>query len=149
MPTKRGLLSLLLAASVHICPGICQSPGPDWPNCATGPQIRYGGWEFYRLGYQPPMNGRADALDATLEIDAQNDADGSRTICSLRVTPTGASANVTLDSRAGGCETGWGSKYAAFTNQTRRAPAAVVTFDAGKRLLSINQTWTCREGTQM
>jgi hypothetical protein len=95
------------------------------------------------------MDKRPDALDATLHIDAQNAADGSRTICFLRANVTGASPNVTLDSRAGGCETGWSEKYETFTSQTRKAPTAVVTFDVGKRELSISQTWTCREEGQL
>ncbi len=149
MAFKHVFISLLFATSFYIRHGICQSPGPDWPNCATSAKVIYGGWEFYRLSYQPPMDARPDALDATLQIDAQNAADGSRTICFLHANVTGASLNLTLDSRGGGCETGFGKKYEAFTSQTQRAPTAVVTFDVGKRELSINQTWTCREKGQL
>jgi hypothetical protein len=149
MASKHGFFSLLLALSLHIRHGRGQSPGPDWPNCAAVSQVRYGGWEFYRLSHEPPMDGRSDALDATLHIDAQNAADGSRTICFLQANATGASLDMTLDSRAGGCETGWSKKYETFTNETRRAPTAVVTFDVAKRKLSITQTWTCREQGQL
>jgi hypothetical protein len=126
----------------------CQSPGPDWPNCAAVSRTIYEGWEFYRLSHEPYMENRPDAVDNTLYIDAQNTADGSRTICFLSANAS-STTGITLDSRLGGCETGWDKKYETFTNNTRRAPTAVVTFDVTNRVLAINQTWTCREQGQL
>lgn len=146
---KRGLVPppLLVAALVLVAgPGACQSPGPDWPNCAAASVAYYGGWEFLRLSYQPAVANKT--LDAVLTLDAQNAADGSRTVCSLRGGGTG-DASTRFDSAAGGCETGWSERHVDFTNATHRAPTAAVAFDGATGNMSISQTWTCREQGQL
>jgi len=143
-----GLTTLSLLAQLSTA----QAPGPDWPSCSESSRGHVGpwGWELLDYQFRPIVVGHPDAQQAYLWIDAQNLADGSRTLCGLRANATAAAPTgpQTLTNRAGGCETFWIPRrdYSP-TNSSQRAPTASVTYNTQTHELSIVQTWFCREET--
>ncbi|KAK4444767.1 hypothetical protein QBC34DRAFT_442278 [Podospora aff. communis PSN243] len=98
------------------------------------------------------MAGRDDAQEAKLQIDFQNLADGSRTICSLSDGP----ANVTLNSKNGGCSTYWTVRHTEPSSSSsapfrKRNEAAALAFNPETNQISISQTWSClgEDGTRV
>jgi len=142
--TSLGLLSRL---------ALSQSPGPDWPNCAASSRGSAGpwGWEIQRFGYQPQMGrGSGKSSNAVLNLELLNIADGSRVICVVSAVPSAAagspSAVLTNTPGDGQCETVWMKPHDQVTiSQTRREPSALVSYDPSTNILSVNQTWACRE----
>jgi hypothetical protein len=140
--------ALLCALCALISLAACQIPGPDWPECASLSSRHHRGWEVIHLTYQ--STGPLDRPSkAQLELDVQNVADGSRTVCTLSrdgaSQPGGGSrATLYLDNSDGKCETGWAEKYDSFSDGTPKGPVAQIKFDTITRELSISQTWTCR-----
>ncbi|KAK3385206.1 hypothetical protein B0H63DRAFT_449282 [Podospora didyma] len=148
------LFSGLISISLLALPCLSQSPGPDWPNCASVSRSGPWGYEFYRFRFEPFMPGREDAQDAVFHLDAENSADGSRVVCHLSANVSSSnasnnSAGVVLDSRIiSGCETYWTEdRYdEQFTNETHHAKTAgLVSFDTQSGELGIEQEWGCRE----
>lgn len=150
-----GLLSTLQAAAA-------QSPGPDFPGCAStsldDPQQqkkRHPGWRVLGMQYIPPQ----DHWDAPTTIrgevdlpffwaDLVNAADGSRSACVL--AKKGADRgprNVTLTNSDGECGTGWGGGGEAGQWEgdiVWQDPPARMSFDTESRVLIVSQTWSCR-----
>ncbi|KAK1756405.1 hypothetical protein QBC47DRAFT_444918 [Echria macrotheca] len=158
---------ILLFFLALLGPAASQSPGPDYPNCASVSRGAGGGpwgWELLQFTYNPIMRGRSDAREAKLFVDVQNLADGSRTVCRLSGSGLNSAGSVVLNNTspktAGSCETYWVSRTADLGSAAataggggtkKKAPAAVasVSYDTEESVLTVNQTWTCREGGQV
>jgi len=110
------------------------------------------------------MPGREDAPNATLSMDVTNLADGSRIVCSMVDLPdTEGTTSVLLDSSKLEenleapifCRTIWATPHDEQylgRDDILRGPDPVVTFETDTRVLTINQTWTCRnpeEGSEL
>jgi hypothetical protein len=130
----------------------CQSPGPDWPNCAAKSRGVVGrfGWEIWNFRQSQYIEGREDATNEILQFEAINTADGSIITCRMW-DPNGANASLILDSRHfdhplvisnpidTGCVTEWGY-------ETSHAPSqATVIYRPRIKELTIMHNWTCRE----
>ncbi|SPO07429.1 uncharacterized protein DNG_10123 [Cephalotrichum gorgonifer] len=136
-------ISLALALSLVISTALAQSPGPNWPGCTRTSTTHHPGWEVLNLRYQPPESG---SMVASADIDLQNAADGSRTICHLssNVTDVDTQENLRLLSkRDGNCFTAWAEKYYYDVQGPGEQPQAQVEIDVWTGALSIEQTWSC------
>jgi hypothetical protein len=128
---------------------VCQSPGPDWPNCAHTSLNHHPGWDILSFSYRHPAE--TQNKPARLDMVFRNHADGSRTDCSLskdtKIEDPAKEKPFVITNADGTCMTAWVDKYRPIDQDTIQAPIAEIAFNPHTSVISVRQTWTCRNST--